>query len=32
MLDIKLLKSPHSFHANSYLISSKGEYAVIDPT
>ena len=32
MLDIKLLKSPHSFHANCYLISSNGEYAVIDPT
>ena len=32
MLDIKLLKSPHPFHANSYLISFDGEYAIIDPT
>ena len=32
MLKIELLQSPHSFHSNSYLISSKGEYAVIDPT
>ncbi len=32
MLKIELLKSPHSFSANSYLISSCGEYAIIDPT
>ncbi len=32
MLDIKMLKSPHGFAANTYLISSCGEYAVVDPT
>ena len=32
MLEIKLLHSPHPFAANTYLISSKGEYAIVDPT
>ena len=32
MLNIQMLKSPHPFAANTYLISSAGEYAVIDPT
>ena len=32
MLDIKLLQSPHPFASNTYLISSDGEYAIIDPT
>ena len=32
MLNIELLKSPHAFSANTYLISSAGEYAVVDPT
>ena len=32
MLSIKLLFSPHPFAANTYLISSAGEYAVVDPT
>ncbi len=27
-----MLNSPHSFAANSYLISADGEYAVVDPT
>lgn len=27
-----LPSSPHPFSANSYLISSRGEYAVVDPT
>ena len=31
-MNIKKLISPHSFAANCYLISSDGEYAVIDPT
>ena len=31
MLDIRLLPTPHSFAANTYLISSNGEYAVVDP-
>ena len=32
MLKIEMLRSPHSFSANCYLISSDGEYAVVDPT
>lgn len=32
MLNIEFLSSPHPFAANCYLISSAGEYAVIDPT
>lgn len=32
MLKIEVLQSPHSFSANCYLISSDGEYAVVDPT
>ena len=32
MLEIKILKTPQTFAANSYLISSAGEYAIIDPT
>lgn len=32
MIEIKLLSSPHGFAANSYLIRSSDEYAVIDPT
>lgn len=32
MLNIELLTSPHAFSANTYLISSAGEYAIIDPT
>ena len=32
MLDIKLLKSPHPFSANTYLIGLDGDYAIIDPT
>lgn len=32
MLKIELLKYPHPFSANCYLISSDNEYAVIDPT
>ena len=32
MLKIELLQSPHSFSANTYLISAEGEYAIIDPT
>ena len=32
MIKIEFLKSPHSFSANCYLISSNGEYAVIDPS
>lgn len=32
MLNIQMLKSPHPFAANTYLISSGGEYAVVDPT
>lgn len=32
MLNIKLLESPHPFAANTYLISSAGDYAIIDPT
>lgn len=32
MLKIKRLDSRHPFAANSYLISSEGEYAVVDPT
>ena len=32
MLDIRLLESPHPFAANCYLLSSAGEYAVVDPT
>jgi len=31
-MNIQLLKYPHLFSANCYLISSAGEYAVIDPT
>ena len=31
-MNIQLLKYPHSFAANCYLISSAGEYAIIDPT
>lgn len=32
MLEIKMLPSPHGFAANTYLIRSGNEYAVIDPT
>ena len=32
MLKIEVLKSPHPFAANSYLFSSAGEYAIVDPT
>lgn len=32
MLNIQLLNSPHPFAANSYLLSSDGEFAVVDPT
>lgn len=32
MLNIEFLRSPHPFAANCYLISSAGEYAVVDPT
>ena len=32
MLEIKLLKSPHPFSANSYFIGLDGDYAIIDPT
>ena len=32
MQEIKLLKSPHPFSANSYLIGLDGDYAIIDPT
>lgn len=32
MLNTILLRSPHGFSANCYLISSANEYAVIDPT
>ena len=32
MLEIKLLKSPHPFSANTYLIGLDGDYAIIDPT
>ena len=32
MLKIKSVKSSHPFSSNCYLISSKGEYAVIDPS
>lgn len=32
MLNIQLLNSPHPFASNCYLISSDGEYAVVDPT
>ena len=32
MLNIQVLKSPHLFAANCYLISNNGEYAVVDPT
>lgn len=32
MLKIQNLESPHPFAANCYLISSCGEYAIIDPT
>lgn len=32
MLKIELLKSPHPFAANSYLVSAGDEYAIIDPT
>ena len=32
MLNIQLLDSPHSFAANTYLISSGCEYAIVDPT
>ena len=31
-MKIELLKPCHSFSSNSYLISSKNEYAVIDPS
>ena len=31
-MNIQILRSPHSFAANCYLLSSGGEYAVIDPT
>ncbi len=31
-MKIELLSPVHSFSANCYLISSEGEYAVIDPT
>ena len=32
MLEIKLLKSPHPFSANTYFIGLDGDYAIIDPT
>lgn len=32
MIQVKLLKSPHSFYANTYLISSGEECAIIDPS
>ena len=32
MINIQLLKSSHPFSANTYLVSSENEYAVIDPT
>lgn len=32
MLDIQALDSPHEFASNCYLISSCGEYAVVDPS
>ena len=32
MLDIKVPTPTHAFAANTYVISSNGEYAVIDPT
>lgn len=32
MTQIKMLKSPHGFSANCYLIQSGNEYAVVDPT
>jgi glyoxylase-like metal-dependent hydrolase (beta-lactamase superfamily II) len=32
MLDIKLLKSPHPFAANTYLVQCGDEYAIVDPT
>ena len=31
-MKVELVKSPHPFSANCYLISSQDEYAVIDPT
>ena len=32
MIEIKQIPSPHGFAANTYLIRSDDEYAVIDPT
>lgn len=32
MPDIKQLRSPHPFSANTYFICRDGEYAIIDPT
>lgn len=32
MLNVRMLDSPHSFASNCYLISSQGEYAVVDPS
>ncbi|MBQ8303130.1 MAG: MBL fold metallo-hydrolase [Clostridia bacterium] len=32
MTNVQLLESPHPFAANTYLVSSGNEYAVIDPT
>ena len=32
MTKVVLLNSPHPFAANSYLISSDNEYAIVDPT
>ena len=31
-MDIKMLRSPHPFASNCYLVSSGGEAAVVDPT
>ena len=31
-MEIQILKSPHPFAANCYLIQVGGEYAVVDPT
>lgn len=31
-MKVEVLKSPHPFAANTYLISSLNEYAVVDPT
>ena len=31
-MKVELLRSPHPFSANCYLVSSDSEYAVIDPT